>query len=571
MIDIKANIARCFDFVKESTATFFVPVLAAAASIQGFNTAIGSAFNIYDIERNSRLAQGLWPIELVAMIFFIACALILASLVGIWRPARKFWPEISALFFLYIITTNFSSFESLYSLKDHFGTAFGWFGSSAFNDSINYFLFSYFLPSSIFYLVMKFTVSGGFSEKTSAWFKERQKLWMLILAMTASWTFTTVRVPDSIELVINDWNKISLVPQWPTAFSPPQSIGSTQTSYDGFTLPGNFVNWLGESSYKDSINLQIFDNKALANFLKVAASGELMAVQQPSKSTKHLDLVGLEFGVSAAKFINALRVENLNCKVQLRLSRGPLVSETSQKIKGKSVVGIMPFLTPEVLIFPDGTKAKNYDGDTITNLWVFEKSPQNEIFYDFNGDEKSVRFYHDSDITLSVAPAYLAIVTKQGCSTALRRSLGLAPSDAFDDSQVTLWMFADPIKKGTLAFSGNSEFIYAGKQWPKALGGAIGRVKSSEIDGRLTVNGVPQQITKGQEITLSNVIPTYTAGDGYASFHSRSSDGTLAGHFISKKLIVFLSWEYWTAIASIALALFGWLQFSHWWSNKEKT
>lgn len=570
MIDIKANLAKCLDFVKESTATFFVPVLAAAASIQGFNTAIGSAFNIYEIERNSRLAQGLWPIELVAMIFFIACALILASLVGIWRPARKLWPEISALFFLYIITTNFASFESLYSLKDHFGTAFGWFGSSAFNDSINYFLFSYFLPTSIFYLVMKFAVSGGFSEKTSATFKKRQKLWVLILAMTASWTLTTVRVPDSIELVINDWNKISLVPQLPTVFSPPQSIENTRTSYDGFILPGNFVNRLGEINNNDSINFQITDTIALQKFLKVSAFGELMAVQHPSKSAKLLDLPIREVGISTSKFINALPVEVLNCPVQLRLSRGPLVSKPSLRSQGKSVVGLMPILTPEVLVFPDGTQAKIFDGDTITNLWVFEKSPQNKMLYDFNGDDESVRFHHDSNITLSVAPAYLTIVTKQGCSALLRRSLGLAPSDVFDDKQMTLWMFADPIKKGTLAFSGNREFIYAGKQWPKALGGAIGRVKSSEIDGRLTVNGVPQQITKGQEITLSNVTPTYT-GDGYASFHSRSSDGTLAGHFISKKLIIFLSWEYWTAIASIALALFGWLQFSHWWSNREKT
>jgi hypothetical protein len=83
---------------------------------------------------------------------------------------------------------------------------------------------------------------------------------------------------------------------------------------------------------------------------------------------------------------------------------------------------------------------------------------------------------------------------------------------------------------------------------------------SNSLTGTVFTNGETSPIVPGQSVMLSNITSMNSTKE-HIRFNTRSGDAIVGGYMLSKRLINYLTGEYWAAFAAFLGAFIAYLQW----------
>lgn len=545
--------------------------VGAILMIEALHTSIGVHFEIGVSEINARSALGWWLLQIVSTAIWIS-----GSTLFWWMicrtPYLKRCPVWGTGLLCFWVIWLFTDGHFLFD--PNFTPLFGAMGATApWIDIISMFVFRFFIPFIIWLAMVGKVLNPTWWRGLQSHFAEdetRKRLYQVIALGLVGTFITATRVPISTELVATKWQQASIEPSL-IADDLTSDIDFDETNRSLPYTSDNDVFFLGEQgvSKMGRISNEVYIGlaKPLIDFLSLGqAQIYLIDVEKSLKSDIENSRVVEQ--ISATELSSRFQKFQGWCSVQIDQSFAyrPEIFQSIKRYEqtandnGRTIGKLLPPRHAGLFAAP----LRNRIEGTGTGLsivgatWNFVNGakPMMPLDWPFEtGDGSIVGFSPSQPIRIFIEKSQLELGFGPFCSEHLRKNTkgGLL----YVEPKPELRVVAILKKSGHFDLPAKTMLHMPAKFWLTPIGASAGVFQSDTIDGYFVVNGESRELHSGTSVRVTNLAHMNSSSER-ARMHGRSSDMAFGGFMTSKRLIVFLSWEYWSAIAAFVLCYFGW-------------
>ena len=223
----------------------------------------------------------------------------------------------------------------------------------------------------------------------------------------------------------------------------------------------------------------------------------------------------------------------------------------------------------------DGRPLSMIDNRIHIQKWTSQRSDEPKLTW-FNSKSyiaakgKYVSTSSDHGIQFSFEPSYIEVILPASCieirgkSAVELQTKRRSRSGAGSSFMPLMFVSLKTKLESKLVFDlpAYAPFEVPTNWWPMQLTGdrQAAAFLSNSLTGTVFTNGETSPIVPGQSVMLSNITSMNSTKE-HIRFNTRSGDAIIGGHMQSKRLITYLTGEYWAAFAAFLGAFIAYLQW----------
>lgn len=557
--------------MNQHAKNFGLGLLAAVLAVNAFQSSIAINFETAFEEEFDRGRQFFWfggfLIRLlegfILGVIWFSCRRFIGRWRSSWLGALALWLMACLSWAVIELMPASLTWERFFELNFDFATSSGM-------DVFNRLLFTAIIPSFIFTLIFGYWAFPQDRSYVLLKLKNNWRACFLIGAGLFGWTTTTVRIPTTVELTLTDWASYELAPALGVFDSLPTSRIRSEAS--GLTT----------SVFRDDILIQSLpanQNSPGATTVTLGSGRPIWEALAASNAQLHWTDTPPRTPIAPSKQ-NAISVTYepsspaIPARKILAASGNAIEEQQSSCVTTiKNMHGFGDLLGPIALISPVVDSASMNNARLMTPSLRFDTArwnvsrngPPHIMFQAEVAPQTDTatpnRPYisapeESSKARLIFNGLYFQFVQSEACEAERSKKLGLPLPKAgyvrsWFTTLATQLSATVSISKG-ISIEQSFGLLHTGTYLAKPV---FSSFSSDAIKGILTINGEERTIEMGQELRLSNILKVRQTGNTLTML-ARASDMSVGGHPISKLLISYFGWEYWSALAAIILAYF---------------
>lgn len=556
--------------------------LGAIVTIQALHTSVGVQFEIGVSEINARSALIWWMVQLASTAIWILSSTLAWWAIGKMPYLRHIPVLLSGLLCFW---TFWLVYDGQFWFDPNFTPLIGVLPAVApWIDIASAFFFRFAIPFVIWVVIVGRVLHPERWQDLKASItrtNERLALVSLIALALIGLFMTTTRVPVSTDLVAKKWQSVIIEPALLGQGAPSTVVfddknygNPTTLDIDVFNIGSNSATKSGRQSNEFLLGnatplLEFLQrNGALINIIDIETfeKGDLSKAQAVEDRIQVIEeRMRVIERLPASQLLtryNKMSGSGAWCSVQVDqgFAFKPEIASAIAAFDhaNGSFVSASPFRSPGLYVAPLHNQVQGIgEGFSMTGQnWTVLSQPVINLDWPFDGGAGQVTsFWSNGPIRVFVEKSKLELGLGTWCGEGLRqnprRQLTLNGMEHM--TRIT----AELPKSGWFDLPPNTNIVRPSKYWPQPVNGTASTFRSDNIDGYLVINGEARELQSGTSVRITN-LTGMNADPDRARLHGRSSDMALGGFMMSKRLIVYLSWEYWSAIAALILCYFGW-------------
>ncbi len=547
--------------------------VAAIVMVTAFQTSIGVHFEIGVSEINARSALSWWILQLVSTAIWIAISTL--AWLGVHnipylRRSPKWLTGLLCFWLIWYFTTGHFLFDPNYQPLSGSIVA-----TAPLIDILSMFIFRVVAPFIIWMALVGSVLNpvgwGKWRTRVTK-SRRRKRLTLTIVAGLLGAFATATRVPVSSEVVATKWR---------SALIEPALVGGNSTAdiiFDDKNMDAPVtsdldVYWLGEmgnsKSGRQSNEIVLDQARPIIEFL--AKNQALVYIIELEKMPDGVELSRVIEKLPATELAGRFSKIVSGCNIQIdqsfhyRRNHTQAISLFEQEVVGQSAatVSVSPLRHPGLFVAPLQNQLRDFGvGFSSTGAtWKFLSNSRSQFGQDWpfeTGDGSTTGFSSSQPVRVFVEKSYLELGFGPFCGNSLRKNP--EKSFFFTKSRPTVRVLANLPKSGHFDVPSETAIHLPVKFWVQPYRGSAGTFQSESIDGQIIVNGEAHELRSGTSVRVTNLTSMNSSGER-ARMHARSSDVAIGEFMASKRLVVFFSWEYWSAVAALILCYFGWNEY----------
>lgn len=570
------------DWIGESLhRSIFKALMGATLAVTSFSVAIGNYFDILGSDTLQRFDETYWFIQIIILFGASWLLLHIAFCINFSRYINRYYKiksTLGVLFFYFLAVINVPNYINYWDLLNPYYIILSYIyraGFSDYGDVFCDFLMRVPIPTLIFIYVFEVMLTG----RLIVW------RWRLTWALCIATLLVTVRVPVVAQLNVEQWDNMTFGLESFADIYPYKEVGFNQHADFSHSRANEvYLNKIKSKLHND-VEFSYIQFEQIKSISKMFAETSDLLIEvrpQVANAPWSTDKPALPIKISSGQFGKAIQQIAQNCSGKLRVSRAYENSVSPQPIFSsgwkqfvpingsregntktfKPVFGILPgnHMLRNALIgisptFPMNSVQKFGDNVTLQPQWGYNHlRDSSEWNHDTGFNHDSVELVSDNPVRIAIDGSNVDIIFEPKCNTAVTIALGIPFSSGSD-----LYLFS--IRRlgyaGFFDIPANTRIKFIDRFWKIPPQGRYASLNSGLISGSLIVNGEKREVKMGEDVGMQNVS---VIDNG--QFVARSSAVRYGNHMLSKKLLVFLSLEYWTAIASLVAAYIALMQFT---------